>query len=197
MRCFCANAHLFRSAYSAPYTRLAQNSESSAAGGHFSKLPRCINNQRLRAVLCASGDNNENKEVEGVDFNLHTGAELPSPDVVVALGSCTIISTAIRGPAIHGPSNPRGLITPSYAKKSRTPIYSSTIGFPYLSCWGNSYEEPIMVSFVIVEPGEARITGTGKSSSGFVLNDENDRHVNDAFPVYSPTDADTRGASKS
>lgn len=30
----------------------AQNSESSAAGGHFSKLPEpcCINNQRLRAV---------------------------------------------------------------------------------------------------------------------------------------------------
>ncbi|KYN08052.1 hypothetical protein ALC62_00897 [Cyphomyrmex costatus] len=93
-----------------------------------------------------------------------------------------------------------GLITPSNAKKSRTPIYLPTIEFPYLSCQGNSYEEPIMVSFVIVEPGKAHITGAGKrglklfraDSPGFVLDDEDDRHVNDAFPVYAPTDADTR-----
>jgi len=58
-----------------------------------------------------------------------------------------------------------GLITPSNAKKSRTPIYLPTIEFPYLSCQGNSYEEPIMVSFVIVEPGKAHITGAGKSGT--------------------------------
>jgi len=76
-RRFCANVHLFsvrtRSARIAS-RRLARNSESSAAGDHFSKLPRCINNRRLRAVRCANGDNNENKEVEGVDFNLRAGA---------------------------------------------------------------------------------------------------------------------------
>ncbi|KYM81170.1 hypothetical protein ALC53_08513 [Atta colombica] len=88
-----------------------------------------------------------------------------------------------------------GLITPSNAKKSRTPIYLPTIEFPYLSCQGNSYEEPIMVSFVIVEPGKAHITGAGKS--GFVLDDEDDRHVNDAFPVYALTDADTHRSRKS
>lgn len=33
----------------------------------------------------------------------------------------------------------------------------------YLSCRGNSYEEPIMVSFVIVELEEARITGAGRN----------------------------------
>jgi len=32
---------------------------------------------------------------------------------------------------------------------------------------------------------------------GFVLDDEDDRHVNDAFPVCSLTDADTREASGS
>jgi len=63
-------------------------------------------------------------------------------------------------------TNLKGLIAPSNAKKSRTPIYLPTIEFPYLSCRGNSYEEPIMVSFVIVEPGEARITGARKSGSG-------------------------------
>jgi len=62
-------------------------------------------------------------------------------------------------------TNLKGLIAPSNAKKSRTPIYLPTIEFPYLSCRGNS-EEPIMVSFVIVEPGEARITDAGKSGSG-------------------------------
>lgn len=34
-------------------------------------------------------------------------------------------------------------------------------------------------------------------SSCFVSDDEDDRHVNDAFPVYAPTDADTRRAGKS
>lgn len=62
-------------------------------------------------------------------------------------------------------TNLGGLITPSNAKKSRTPIYLLTIEFPYLSCRGNSYQEPIMVSFVIVELGEARITSAGKSGS--------------------------------
>ncbi|KYN35016.1 hypothetical protein ALC56_10613 [Trachymyrmex septentrionalis] len=114
-----------------------------------------------------------------------------------------------------------GLITPSNAKKSRTPIYLPTIEFPYLSCQGNSYEEPIMVSFVIVEPGKAHITRCGEEwfkknaiagivsyirgglklfradSPGFVLDDEDDRHVNDAFPVYALTDADTRRSRKS
>lgn len=65
-----------------------------------------------------------------------------------------------------------------------------------------------MVSFVIVEAGEARITSEGKrrlkknaiarivgtlrgglklfraGSPGFVPDDEDDRHVNDALPVY-------------
>jgi hypothetical protein len=84
-RRFCANAHLFRSARTRSARiasrRLARNSESSAAGGHFSKLPRCINNRRLRAVRCANGDNNENKKGEGVDFNLRAGAT----DMFVAL----------------------------------------------------------------------------------------------------------------
>lgn len=94
------------------------------------------------------------------------------------------------------------------------------IEFPYLSCRGNSYEKPIMVSFVIVEArrgsyyrrGEERLKKNAiarivsytrgglrlfrAGSPGFVPDDEDDRHVNDAFPVYAPTDADTRRSGK-
>lgn len=57
---------------------------------------------------CTSGDNNENKEVEGVDFNLYADTGLPSL-VIVALGSYSIISQAIRSSRrSQAPSNPRG-----------------------------------------------------------------------------------------
>jgi len=47
-------------------------------------------------VPCASGDNNENKEVEGVDFNLYANTGATKPLLIVALGSYSIISPAIR-----------------------------------------------------------------------------------------------------
>ncbi|TGZ51858.1 Uncharacterized protein DBV15_08736 [Temnothorax longispinosus] len=56
-------------------------------------------------VLCASGDNNENKEVEGVDFNLYANTGATKPLLIVALGSYSIISLAIRTPAIQDSSN--------------------------------------------------------------------------------------------
>lgn len=61
-------------------------------------------------VLCASGDNNENKEVEGVDFNLYANTGATKPLLIVVLGSYSIISLTIRGPVIYGPSNSRGVI---------------------------------------------------------------------------------------
>lgn len=61
-------------------------------------------------VPCASGDNNENKEVEGVDFNLYANTGATKPLLIVALGSYSIISPAIRGPAMYGPSNLWGII---------------------------------------------------------------------------------------
>ena len=57
-------------------------------------------------VPCASGDNNENKEVEGVDFNLYANTGATKPLLIVALGSYSIITPTIRGPTIYGFSNP-------------------------------------------------------------------------------------------
>lgn len=56
-------------------------------------------------------------------------------------------------------------------------MYTHPIEFPYLSCRENSYEEPIMVSFLIVEAGEARITKGGKKAVQVKRDSKNRRYA--------------------
>lgn len=114
---FCANAHLFRDVYSSrPYTSTRYPAWSRKTLNHrrpVAIFQSCLCRVALITsgfVLCASGDNNENKEVEGVDFNLYANTGATKPLLIVVLGSYSIISLTIRGPAIYGPSNSRGII---------------------------------------------------------------------------------------